>query len=86
MKVTHCVLLIILWLILSSFSGFQKLKMELVPPIGHTFIVTSAIFSPDDKFILTASGDTKMKIWDAETRKELITILAVDSSDKVIIF
>src|SRR4051812_43349837 len=38
---------------------------KLVLPIGHTYNVCSAEFSPDGGKIVTASGDNTAKIWDA---------------------
>lgn len=44
-------------------------KPELVLPIGHTGYVNSAVFSPDGKYILTASYDKTAKIWETSTGK-----------------
>ena len=38
---------------------------------GHTGPVTSAAYSPDGKFIVTASYDQTARIWDAATGQEL---------------
>ena len=38
---------------------------KLVLPVGHTSVVTSAVYSPDGKYILTASWDNTAKIWQA---------------------
>jgi WD40 repeat protein len=47
-----------------SIPEFIELK-------GHTAKVTSASFSSDGKRVLTASEDTSVRIWDAETGEEL---------------
>ncbi len=39
---------------------------KLVLPVGHTSSVSSALFSPDEKYIVTASWDNTAKIWQAE--------------------
>ena len=39
--------------------------------LSHKSFVTSAVFSPDGKQILTASGDNTACLWDAETGKQI---------------
>lgn len=41
---------------------------------GHTGSVTSVDFSPDGKRIVSASKDTLMKVWDARSGVEILTI------------
>lgn len=38
---------------------------------GHSGIITSAVFSPDGKRVVSASYDYTIRIWDVETGKEL---------------
>src|SRR5262249_6383423 len=42
--------------------------------IGHTYWVNSVCFSPDGQRLATASGDQTVKVWDARTGQELLTI------------
>ena len=40
-------------------------------PVGHTSSVSTAVYSTDGKFIVTASWDNTAKIWDATEGKLL---------------
>jgi len=41
---------------------------------GHTGFVFSVAWSPDGKRILSASEDDTLKLWDAETSAEKLTL------------
>jgi WD40 repeat protein/transcriptional regulator with XRE-family HTH domain len=57
-------------------SAVQASRIELTLR-GHTDAVWSAVFSPDGKRIVTASGDGTVKVWDAVTGKELLSVKSV---------
>jgi WD40 repeat protein len=40
--------------------------------LGHTINVTTASFSPDGRYIVSASADGTVKIWDFPPLQELI--------------
>ena len=53
--------------LLSALSrGFAKQQF-----IGHTDSLTSGVFSPDGQQVLTASNDTTVRLWDAQTGQEI---------------
>ncbi|MFC2131821.1 WD40 repeat domain-containing protein, partial [Bacteroidota bacterium] len=55
------------------FAEGKTYKPELMLPIGHSDAITSVQFSPDDKFILTASCDKTAKLWETSTGKLIRT-------------
>ncbi|MFH0992113.1 MAG: caspase family protein [bacterium] len=63
--------LIALFIVLSPFAQAQK--PELVIQTGHTNGLTSAVFSRDEKYVLTGSWDNTAKLWDASTGREIRT-------------
>ncbi len=57
--------------VMGLMSTNAQLKPKLILPIGHTSDVISAKYSPDRKYVLTASWDNTAKIWDATSGREL---------------
>jgi dipeptidyl aminopeptidase/acylaminoacyl peptidase len=74
------------FLFLSALSFAQKQEPRLVLPIGHTDHVNSAVFSPDGKLALTASGDNTARIFEVETGKELRVLLGHTSGVNSAVF
>jgi WD40 repeat protein len=63
----------------ASFDGTAKVwdsetGKELMTLSGHTGLVFSVAFSPDDTIIATGSTDGTAKLWDASTGRELLTL------------
>jgi WD40 repeat protein len=44
---------------------------RLVAQLGHTRALTSAVFSPDGRQVLTASWDGTARLWETETGREV---------------
>ena len=51
---------------------------------SHSLPIRVAKFSPDHKFIMTSSSDHTLKLWSAETGKELISLLILPHNSWVI--
>src|SRR5207253_10017989 len=41
---------------------------------GHTSRINSVVFSPDSKRLASASSDQTVKVWDAQSGKEIFTL------------
>lgn len=52
--------------------------------LGHENAIFDIKASPDNRTLMTAAGDTTIKLWDVETKKELSTLQAHFSSVKSI--
>jgi hypothetical protein len=57
--------IVVLWLV------YHHSVYEVRQFAGHETIVTSAVFSPDGKFILSGSGDQTVRLWNLETGQEV---------------
>jgi len=57
---------------------------ELATLPGHTDMIDRARFSPDGRLLLTACADSRLRIWDVQTRRLVSTITAPNSVQRVI--
>jgi len=48
---------------------------------GHTGAVTTIRFTPDDRYLVTASDNGEVIIWDIQSGKEIVTYLILNESD-----
>src|SRR5688572_4109276 len=46
-------------------------ELQLVPPVGHSGWISSMAFSPDGKWVVTASKDSTLRLWEVATRREV---------------
>ena len=51
---------------------------------GHTSKVYSLDFSPDSRFLISASEDETTKIWNCKTGKEVASLISLDDTDWVV--
>jgi len=49
------------------------LQVIVSPGTGHTLRVNGCVVSPDGRFIVSASDDHTLKVWDAQTGQCLLT-------------
>jgi len=59
---------------LSVFQEARAADREIMAITGHTQKVRSAAFSPDGRYIVTASSDKTARIWDAATGREIMSL------------
>ena len=69
-------LLLLMGILLSAGTSFagdkpeaEPVKPVLMAQLGHSNAVTSAVFSPDGKQVLTGSWDKTARLWETETGK-----------------
>lgn len=57
----------------SSVVVWDVLKREmLIQPLkGHMFLVTCVVWSPDGKFLVSASRDSTLRVWDSSTGTQI---------------
>lgn len=60
-------------LLTTTFNVCFSQQLKLMLPIGHTKPILITRFSPNGKYILTASADAELKLWDLVTGKLLHT-------------
>lgn len=65
--------LLFLLLVLPGFCLAQPLKLLL--PIGHTDMITSIAISSNNRYVLSAGGET-IKVWDMASGKEMLSTIA----------
>lgn len=67
----YCTLLVLTW-IACSVSWGQEARLMI--PEGHTKELTTAVFSPDGKRVITASKDFTAKVWEATSGRILLNL------------
>jgi len=52
-------------------SAAESLRAEIMPQLGHSYEISSAVISPDGRTMLTGSDDRTARLWDIATGREL---------------
>ncbi|MCT4656645.1 MAG: caspase family protein [Cohaesibacter sp.] len=47
--------------------GHSQLPIEVLPNLGHRFLINEASFSPDGELLVTASSDDNVRLWQVKT-------------------
>ncbi len=71
---------VLLFIFVIACISLTAQEPRMVLPVGHSGSVNLAIFSPDERFVLTGSSDGSAKLWDKITGRLLQTYSATSGS------
>jgi WD40 repeat protein len=54
---------------------------EREPWSGHTSDISSMVYSPDGRFLVSGAKDGTIRLWDAQTGKEQVSLIAIGRED-----
>lgn len=58
-------------------------NQDVPPSSGHTSDLSAVIYSPDERFLISGSRDGTIRLWDAQTGEEKISLIATGQEDFV---
>ena len=58
----------------APLRGQTRQTLRLVTPEGHTDRVNAAAFSPDGRWVVTASADNTARVWEVATGREVVLL------------
>ncbi|MCL2441793.1 MAG: caspase family protein [Treponema sp.] len=75
MRIKTLILLAFCFLIFSCKQENTGNELKVYPQLGHSDIINTVIFTPDDRYIVSGGWDMTVKLWDVSTGREKETFL-----------
>lgn len=69
------IVLMLLSLVVLCGVTTAQIQPKMVMPVGHTGYVFSAEISPNEKYLVTASMDLTVRVWNLKSGKEIHQLL-----------